>query len=375
MIHNVLVSGGGVAGLALAHWLTRAGMDVTVVERTPAFRRGGQAIDIRGVALDVVRAMGILDRARELRTRNEGMSMLDAQGVERERITDRTFSSGRLDSDDIELFRDDLCELLIGTLGERATLVYDDGIRAIVDTGDGVNVVFENGARSRFDLVIGTDGVYSKTRRLLFDDEAAVVNAMGVVLALFTTPNVIGLERWELMYRADGIGYVVYPSRDQTTLRVSVGFGSEGREVGRNDVAAQKAMVASACAGLGGHMPAFLQAMATAHEFYYNELAQIRMPQWSKGRVALAGDAAHCASPFSGQGTSLALVGAFVLARELARDGDHVRAFEAYEERMRPYVRMNQDMVDPMRKGPIPDEVMTRAKQGIDLSDLLREIA
>jgi 2-polyprenyl-6-methoxyphenol hydroxylase-like FAD-dependent oxidoreductase len=375
MIRSVLISGAGVAGLALAYWLERAGLAVTIVEQTPEFRRGGQAVDIRGVALDVTEAMGLLEPACALRTRLQGMSTLDAMGGEIGRTTERTFSAGRLDSPDIEIFRDDLCELLMGAAAGKVQIVYGDSIAAVREEGDEVTVSFASGRQQRFDLVVGADGVYSRTRKLWFDDEAAVVKSLGVVLALFTAPNLIGLKDWELIHRGEGFGYVIYPGRDQAELRVSAGFGMAGSTVQRGDVEAQKNAVAAKCAHLGGAFPQFIAAMRETEQFYYNELAQIRAPQWSRGRVVLVGDAAHCASPFSGQGTSLALVGAFVLARALAHHPDQLaQAFAEYETRMRPFVAMNQDMVDLNRRGPVPDEVMTRAKNGIDLGELLREL-
>ncbi|HET6552549.1 MAG TPA: FAD-dependent monooxygenase [Dyella sp.] len=376
MNRDVLISGAGVAGLALAHWLDKAGFAVTVVELQPAFRRGGQAIDIRGVALDVVQAMGLLDKIRELRTHNKGMSTLDAAGVEIERTEERTFSAGRTDGQDVELFRDDLCQLLMKSLSNAVEFVYGDSIASLAEHGDKVEVSFTSGKRRTFDMVVGADGVYSKTRRLWFNDDASYIKSLGVVMALFTTPNFIGLQHWELIHRSGGVGYVVYPSLDQSELRVGIGFGASDTKALRADIAAQKAMVENQCQDLGGHMPAFIQAMHVTDQFYCNELAQIRMPNWSKGRVVLAGDAAHCASPFSGQGTSLALVGAFVLGRELARHADRPElACAAYEASMRPFVQINQDMVDPTRRGSIPDEVMTRSKNGIELSGLLRELS
>lgn len=373
---NILISGAGVAGLAVAYWLDRAGLAVTVVERAPALRRGGQAVDIRGVALDVVRAMGLLEEARALRTRLKGMSVLDADGNEIHRTEERTFSAGRLDSDDIEIFRDDLCELLLGALSERVRFVYGDSIDAVVEEADGVTVTYASGARGRFNGVIGADGVYSNVRKRCFNDEPAVVFPLGVILALFSIPNLIDLKDWEIGYRQNGVGYVVYPSRDQQDLRVGVGFAVPEAGISRTDVAAQKQLVATQCAFLKGDFPRFLAAMKASDEFYFNELAQIRMPSWSRGRVVLAGDAAHCASPFSGQGTSLALVGALVLARELARHGDdYAQAFAAYEARMRPYVALNQGLVDLTREGPAPDEQMTAAKTGIDLTALLKDAA
>ncbi|RFU48547.1 FAD-dependent monooxygenase [Paraburkholderia sp. DHOC27] len=371
---TILISGAGVTGLALAYWLDRAGFSTTLVERSPEFRRGGQAIDIRGVALDVTEAMGLLDAARDLRTQLKGMSTLDADGNEKERTEERTFSAGRLDSDDIELFRDDLCELLMSALSERVEILYDDSIRSVDDRGDRVFVTFASGASKDFDLLVGADGVYSNVRKQVFDNEASVVFPLGVVLALFSTPNLINLGDWQLGLREDGIGYVVYPSRDKSELRVGVGFGAPDTPLSRNDTEAQKRLIAEQCAHLKGDFPRFLEAMKTTDQFYFNELAQIRMPSWSKGRVVLAGDAAYCASPFSGQGTSLGLVGALVLARALEQHwNDLPQAFAAYEQRMRPYVDLNQGIVDLTRNGPVPDEQLTEAKNGIDISDLLRE--
>jgi 2-polyprenyl-6-methoxyphenol hydroxylase-like FAD-dependent oxidoreductase len=371
---NVLISGAGVAGLALAYWLDRAGFATTLVERAPAFRRGGQAVDIRGVALDVVNAMGLLDEARALRTRLKGMSMLDAEGNETERTEERTFSAGRLDSEDIEIFRDDLCELLMGAMSDRVEFIYDDSIRTIDDHGDGVAVTFAGGLSKEFDLLMGADGIYSNVRKQCFGDESTFVFPLGVVLALFSTPNLIDLADWQLGHRQDGVFYVIYPSHDKRELRIGVGFAAPEPAVSRSDAQAQKQLVASRCAHLKGAFPRFVDAMRATDQFYYNELAQIRMPSWSKGRVVLAGDAGYCPSPFSGQGTSLALVGAFVLVRELIRHWDHpAQAFAAYEHRMRPYVNLNQALVDLTRQEPTPDDLMTEAKNGIDLKDLLKE--
>jgi 2-polyprenyl-6-methoxyphenol hydroxylase-like FAD-dependent oxidoreductase len=376
MKQNVLISGAGVTGLALAYWLDRAGFAVTLVERAAEFRRGGQAVDVRGVALDVLKAMGLHQDADALRTRSKGMSTLDADGNETGRNEERTFSAGRLDSDDIEIFRDDLCQLLMDAMGSQVEFLYGDGIRALSQTEKEVTATFTSGLERQFDVVVGADGVYSNTRKLCFDDESTFVKPLERVLAFFSTPNFIDLKHWQLAHRADGIGYVIYPNHDQSELRVGVGYGTKGSEVSRADVMAQKNRVARQCAHLGGFFPQLIDAMKETTQFYYNELAQIHMPVWSRGRVVLAGDAAHCASPLTGQGTSLALVGSLVLARELARQPDQPeQVFAAYEQRMRPYVDLNQALLDLNRQGPVPDALMNEAKNGIDLRDLLKEVA
>jgi 2-polyprenyl-6-methoxyphenol hydroxylase-like FAD-dependent oxidoreductase len=375
MTRHFLISGAGVAGLAVAFWLDRAGFEVTLIERSDGFRRGGQAVDIRGVALQVVQAMGLLDAARALRTRLKGMSMLDADGQEIHRTEERTYSAGRLDSDDIEIFRDDLCESLMNALSTNVEFLYSDSIRALDPSKDGVRVEFESGSNRPFDLLIGADGIYSNVRKQAFNDEAAFVFPLGVVLALFSIPNFIGLDDWQIGHRVDELGYIIYPSRDKRELRIGVGFGAPEPPISRNDVEAQKRAVSQGCAHLKGDFPRFIEAMKSADQFYYNELAQIHMPSWSRGRIVLVGDAAYCASPFSGQGTSLALVGAFVLAHELARHAhDSADTFAAYESRMRPYVDLNQALVDLERQGPVPDEQLDAAKNGIDLTDLFANL-
>ena len=372
---RVLISGAGVTGLALAYWLSRFGATVLLWERSAGFRRGGHAIDVRGAALDVLKAMGLFDMASALRTRSKGMSVLDAQGNELQRTHERTYSAGRLDGTDIEVFRDDLCQLLMDALGSSVSIRYGDSIQSLDQYEHHVDVRATSGVHERVDIVVGADGVYSNTRKLTFNHESEVVRPLGAVLAFFGVPNMLGLEHWQVAHRADGLGYVMYPSREQDELRVGVGYGVGDERVSHHDVPAQKALVTRMCAGLGGSFPKVIAAMQETPQFYYNELAQIHMPGWSQGRVVLAGDAAHCASPFTGQGTSLALVGAFVLAHALSQQVGHPReAFAVYEQRMRPYVALNQGLLDLTRQGPIPDEELQRAKDGIDLKTLLADL-
>jgi 2-polyprenyl-6-methoxyphenol hydroxylase-like FAD-dependent oxidoreductase len=214
---RILISGASIAGPALAYWLLKAGHDVTLVERAPGPRPGGQAIDIRGPALAVIAEMGLGARVAAQRTHLKGMTVLDRSGQEIERSVERTAT--------------------------------------------------------------------------------------------------------------------------------------------------------------GGPVPRLLESLDAAEDLYFGALAQVRMPSWHQGRIALLGDAAYCPSPFTGQGTSLALVGAFVLGRELARgDGDHAAAFARYEARMRPFVLVNQDLLSRDRQAPDADAVFTKAKTAIDLTDLLQEI-
>jgi len=368
---RVLISGAGVAGPALAFWLHRFGFAPTLIERAAAPRTGGQAIDVRGVALDVLRAMGLYDRAYALRTHMRGASVVDADGKETWRTQERSFSGGRFDSDDIELFRDDLARVFYDATRDGAQYLWDDSITAVEQSGGAVRMTFERQQPREFDLLVAADGLHSNVRRLVFGEEKPFLRSFGIGLAIFSTPNLLELTDWQLSYRDETSGYLIYPNRDNSELRVNLGFGLDEQEVWRLQLEDQKALVAERCKHLRGEIPRLIQAMGGAKDFYLGDVAQVRVSGWSRERVVLVGDAGYCPSPFSGQGTSLALVGAYVLARELQRTpAEPTRAFERYEARMRPYVELNQALADPGRTEPTPDEVMEQAKNGIVLDDL-----
>ncbi|AEW97877.1 MULTISPECIES: FAD-dependent monooxygenase [Streptomycetaceae] len=358
---RILISGAGVAGPALAHWLTRHGFEATVVERAPGPRPGGHPVDVRGPALEVAGRMGILDELRRRRTDMRGMSVVDADGTELYRSTEHTISGGDLDSPDVEILRDDLCAV-IASVTEGTEYLYDDSIAGMTQDGAGVRVTFERSAPRTFDLVVGADGLHSTVRRLAFGPEADFIHHLGTYLGVFTTPNFLGLDRWQVWHRGETGGGCVMTARDNTELRVYAGFESaEPVAYDHRDTAAHKRLITERLAGTGWEFPRALEYMAGAEDFHFDAMAQIRMDRWSDGRVTLLGDAGYCGSPLSGQGTSMAMVGAYVLAGELkAAGGDHHRAFAAYEAELRDYVAANQELALTNRErmeteGAVPD--------------------
>jgi 2-polyprenyl-6-methoxyphenol hydroxylase-like FAD-dependent oxidoreductase len=369
-MRTVLISGAGVAGCTLAYWLSRQGFAVTVVERAPGPRAGGQAVDVRGVALDVIDRMGLGDRMRAARTRMRGMSMMDGAGTELFRSEEHTFSSGRLDSGDVELLRDDLTEMLHEASADRVEYVFDDSITALRQDESGVRVEFERGGFRTVDLVVGADGAHSVVRRLAFGPERLYSKHLGQYLAIFPTANHLGLDNWQVWFQDvdSGAGGAIYPVRDNTELRVTFGFRSEPVSYDHRDIDGQKRLVADRLAGVGWEVPTLLAEMHGAADFYFDAMAQVHMDHWSTGRVALVGDAGYCASVLSGQGTSLALVGAYVLAQELGRPQvGHPEAFAAYERRMRPFVALNQALATENPTAPPSEESVERAKSAIRL--------
>jgi 2-polyprenyl-6-methoxyphenol hydroxylase-like FAD-dependent oxidoreductase len=367
---KVLISGASVAGPALAYWLDRHGFAATVVERAPALRAGGQAIDIRGVALDVADRMGLLTALRQVRTRMRGMSVVDGDGKELMRSTDHALSSGRLDSDDIEVLREDLTALLHERTSNTVEYLFGDSIATLEQGHRGVWVTFERATPRRFDIVIGADGLHSTVRRLAFGPEAAYVRHLGTYLGVYTMENVLGLEDWQVWFREGDLGGGIYPARHNTELRVNLGFLSAVIAHDYRDVGAQRKLLAERFAGMRWEVPRLLEGMWQAPDFYFDAMAQVRMNSWARGRVALLGDAGYCASPLSGQGTSLALVGAYLLAAELAAaGGDHAAAFAGYERRLRPFAELNQALATENPGGPAAEESIEHAKRAISLDE------
>lgn len=343
---TVLISGGSIAGTALAYWLHRHGFAVSLVELTSSLRAGGQAIDVRGPAIDVADRMGVLDALRDKRVVSKGMSMVDAEGNEVYRSTERTLTGGDIEGPDIEILREDLASIMADAAGDAIEYLFGDSITGITENADDLTVTFANREPRRFDLVIGADGLHSNTRRLVFGDEKQFLRHMGTYLAVWTAPNFLDLDHWQIFQQAPGSswGGGIMSVRDNTEARVYMGFEEdEPLAYDYRDQDAQKRILADRLGGAGWVIPQALRYMWAAEDFHFDAMAQVKLDAWSKGRVALVGDAGYCGSPLSGQGTSMAMVGAYVLAGELkAANGDHTAAFAAYERELREYIGRNQ---------------------------------
>ncbi|MEU6408024.1 FAD-dependent monooxygenase [Microbispora sp. NPDC046933] len=349
---NILISGGSVAGLTLAFWLREHGFAVTVVERAPSLRDGGYKIDIRGAALDVVARMGLLDEVRRHSTDMRVARFVDARGRQIGTMSAQLF--GGREGDDVEIMRGDLTRLLHAATGDGVEYVFDDSITALRETPEGMHVTFANGSPRTFDLVVGADGLHSTVRALVFGEESRFVHHLGHHIAIFTVPNHLHLDRTEMMHPAPGRSAGMYSTGRGDDAKAMFLFSSPPSAGDRRDVAGQKKLLADVFSGQGWEVPRLLDAMEDAPDFYLDSISQVRMDRWSSGRVALVGDAAYAASPASGQGTSLALAGAYVLAGCLAEAaGDHAAGFAAYEREMRHFAEENQKLAANNLKGMV----------------------
>ncbi|MEV4257356.1 FAD-dependent monooxygenase [Spirillospora sp. NPDC049652] len=333
MTKNILISGASVAGPALAYWLHRHGYSVTVVEKAPGLRDGGYAVDFRGeVHLRVLEEMGVLDDIRREQTHTGAMVYVNTHGKKLASMPADLFAG------DVEILRGDLARILFEKTEPYTRYVFGDSIARMDEDRDGVTVTFDSGEVGRYDLVVGADGLHSNVRRLAFGPEDDFVSHLGLYCAVFTVPNYLGIDHAGLAYTTPGKVVTMYSARENTEAKAVFYFGAPLTGIDRRDVAAQQRLLAGTFAGNGWESDRLLGMMADAPDFYFDSVGQVRMDGWTRGRVALLGDAAYCPSPLSGMGTGLAMVAAYVLAGELAEaGGDHAVAFARYEEAMREY--------------------------------------
>jgi 2-polyprenyl-6-methoxyphenol hydroxylase-like FAD-dependent oxidoreductase len=359
---TVLISGASVAGPAVAYWLRRYGFNPTIVERAPAPRSGGQAIDLRGTARQVVERMGLMDAIRQAHTGTLGMYVVNSAGKQLVCMgADAMNGSGGLIAE-IEILRGDLVRILYEATRHDVEYLFDDSITSLTEDDQGVQVTFERSAPRVFDLVVGADGLHSNARRLAFGDESNYARDLGCYVAVFGTVNEYRLDGWELWYsipgnrRTSGKSVLLYPVRDNTEARAMFYFTAPNARFDRHDIAQQKQLVVQTFAHEGWEVPRLLNAMQASPEFYSDQVALVQMDRWSRGRVVLLGDSAYCPSPMSGMGTSLALVGAYVLAGELtATAGDgYAAAFASYQKEMREAVKRAQKFAKDAHMSLLP---------------------
>ncbi|MEW9698425.1 FAD-dependent monooxygenase [Paenibacillus sp. SI8] len=346
MNERILISGASIAGQTLAYWLAQYGFRPTVIERAPQLRKGGNGVDVREQAIQVVERMGILPQIRDAAADVIGMSFVNAANQRVARI-DMQAIQRKHASGEVEIMRGDLVALLHKVTKNDVEYVFGDSIRTLEQTGDGVTVSFERGSTRQFDLVIGADGMHSTVRHLVFGPESRFIQYKQHYFGFANADPALGEDRWMTMYNMPGMMTGIYRSGNHSEAKAYFIFRrSEPLTYDHRDIEHQKRLLSEAFSDVSSwRVQELLTAALADPDFYFDALSQVRMPSWSSGRVALVGDAAYCASPASGAGATLALVGAYRLAVEIAASAsNHQVAFRRYEEGCRKMVKRMQQI-------------------------------
>jgi 2-polyprenyl-6-methoxyphenol hydroxylase-like FAD-dependent oxidoreductase len=340
---RVLISGASIAGPALAYWLDRYGFEVTVVEKTATLRSGGYPIDVRGSAVEVASRMGLLDALRKAHVDTRQITFLDSEGQPIQRLRPETITGG-VEKRDFELPRGDLATAL-ADITRDVEYVFGDSIASVTEDSDHLDITFDSGKERSFDLLFGSDGLHSNVRGLTFGPESEFDRYMGWCFAGFTLHNHWDLSHEAVLWNAPGKMATVFAAGENPERLygfISTVCPKPPYEVLRDQIALRDLVVEAFRGEEGWELPVLVKELMEAPDAFCDSISQIRMPKWTKGRIALVGDAAHATSFLSGQGSSCSLVTPYVLAGELATRPDFREAFESYETLTRHFVEENQ---------------------------------
>jgi 2-polyprenyl-6-methoxyphenol hydroxylase-like FAD-dependent oxidoreductase len=340
---KILISGAGIAGPCLAYWLLQYGFEPVLVERAPSLRSGGYIIDFWGLGFDVAEKMGLLPALRRDGYEINEVRIVGANGTKTGGFSVRAFRTVMGDRY-LSILRSDLSKIIYSALDGKVTTIFGNSVVALEQDHDGVEVEFQHGPAERFNLVIGAGGLHSPVRNLVFGPEDRYENYLGYYAASF---SVGGYPHHDphayVSFAAPGRQVSRYSLRGDRTVFFFAFAQDTKLPIAPHDANAQKDVVRKVYGQYGWECPAILQALENADDLYFDPVSQIQMGSWTRGRVALIGDACFAPSLLAGQGSALAMAAAFILAGELRNAaGDHHMAFSAYERMLQPLLAKKQ---------------------------------
>lgn len=352
MKRQVLISGGSIAGLTLAYWLNRFGYKVTVVELAKGLRRGGSPIDVRGEALHVAKEMGVLEKIKA----REFVHTDEIVNAKNETLVSFNINTLAEYTGDIEIHRDDLVDILYNNISaNEVEFIFENRIEKLIQQEDHVEVTFKHGTGRKFDFVFGADGTHSFVRKITFGEEENYKVFFGAYFAIVEAPDIISKPDAGIMFIGSAKTAAFYPFKKAVNAMLIFRSSKLNYDY-RNQGQHKQILRDHFQHDTSWRIPEILDAMLQADDLYFDEVCQIHMPTWSKGRVALVGDAAHTTSFPTGMGTSLAMQGATILAKELySANGDYETAFSKYYESYNHSVKSIQARIERGLRHLLPE--------------------
>lgn len=355
---KILISGASIAGPVAAYWLKKYGFEVVLVERESELRLGGQNIDVKGPAREIIRKMELEKAVKQANTTEVGLRFVDRDDAV---IAEFPKNSAMSMTQELEILRGDLVNILYDATKDGVEYRFGDFIVDVVQNDTSVNVKFDSGIQEAYDFLIIAEGIGSRTRRYIFGDGPRFVY-LGLYTAYFTIRREESDTDWARWYNAPGgLVYLLRPD-NHGTMRVCINLRSPERGYEKLTTEEQKEIVASAVTGKGWESERIIKGLHESRDWYMERLSQVKAPNWSKGRVAMIGDAAYCVTPIGGGGTDLAITGAYILAGELNVNNSYTKSFQSYEKKLRPLV----DEIQTLPPG-VPRLVYPTSKIGISI--------
>lgn len=361
-VKKILVSGASVAGPTLAYWLHHHGFDVTVVERAEELRLGGQNVDVKGPALQIIRKMGLEQKIIAANTTEVGLRFVN---VKNETVGEFPKESALSMTQELEILRGDLVNILYQHTKDNVNYIFGDSISGLKEYDSAIAATFASGKTIEFDLVISAEGIGSGTRKLLFND-FVTFNYLGLYTAYLTIQKTDTDSRWARWCNTPGAVIFVLRPDSYGTTRASITFASAEMGYEKLSLTEQKTVLITKIKNVGWEAERLVREIEESTDLYLERVSQVKSTKWSRGRCCLTGDAAWCVTPIAGKGIDLAIAGAYILAGELSKTHSHTEAFINYENRMRKYVE------DAQKLPPgVPGIVYPTSRIGVNILNIV----
>lgn len=330
---KILISGASFAGLCTAYWMIKLGYHVTIIEVATGIKKGGTPVDIIGKTIETVKRMGIFDQIYANRVTMEKMEFKNSNN-----LTLRTDFHEQRPVIEYEVERDTLLQMIHDLIKHEAQFIYGDSITGLTEHEEHIEVTFKKAQPMVFDLVFGCDGIHSAIRKHWFGPEADFSHFLQAYFSITIIDKLLIDENSTQMYSEPGKTIMLNSYNGKTDICFAYHSENELPYDYRNEQQ-QRDMIFDQFKGTGWRAAELLEEVRKSPTFYFDKLCQVKMPSWTKGRVALVGDAGYCASPAAGRGGSLAIDGAAALAEAFEKyNGDHILAFQEYNESFRPFI-------------------------------------